>query len=159
MLEIARSIARAAVHLPTTALPHCEIFLSPLNYSRYSHIFPMSAINRESWRMPMIAKRFGAERCAYDESLKMQKGDDRETKRGQFAEGHARRFSVLMRRMAKLLGVINIYARHIRTRRERQRTSCTLDPSFERYCYRVALSVDNCNRHSMRNDFSMYRLF
>lgn len=77
-----------------------------------------------------------------------------ETKGGQFAEGHARRFSVLMRRMAKLPGVINIYARRIRTRRERQRTSRTLDPSFERYCYRVALSVATAI-DILRSDFSM----
>lgn len=82
MLEIAQSIARAAVHLPTTRVAALR------NIPFAAKLFPLFAYFHDERDKPRIVtnaddgKKIRCGKLAYDESLKIQKGDVTETKGG-----------------------------------------------------------------------------
>lgn len=81
MLEIAQSIARAAVHLPTTRVAALR------NIPFAAKLFPLFAYFPDERDKPRIVtnaddgKKIRCGKLAYDGSLKIQKGDDRNERR------------------------------------------------------------------------------
>lgn len=154
-VEIAKSTASAAVHSPSTAFPHCEILLSPLNYSRYPCIATSTGYEDSGERDSKV-------KSTHDESLKMQKGTHRRNDR-LFRGGHVRQDLALTHGMAKLLRVINIYARHAPTARERERERKREGKEGTSYAFDVVRYC--CMLHSLpqlqaiRSTFSATRFF